>query len=87
MISYQFIPSATQKFQFSPSLDGVTYTAVCPWNNFAQRYYISIYDSYGNLKCNVPVVESPDDYDINLIFGYFDTKMVYRASTSSFEVY
>jgi len=34
-----------------------------------------------------PVVASPDNFDINLVFGYFQTsKLVYRASSNNFEI-
>ena len=82
-----FNPSASANFQFNPTLDGITYTAICTWNLYAPRYYISVYDNSGNLIVTNPLVASPDDFDINLIFGYFKTsKLVYRASSNNFEV-
>ena len=82
-----FNPSATANFQFSPTLDGVSYVAVCTWNAYAPRYYISIYDTARTLIMSRPIVGSPDDYDINMLFGYFTTsKMVYRVSSNQFEI-
>ena len=83
----QFSFSAYNNFQFNPTLDGIPYIAICTWNNYSPRYYISIYDSFNNLIISRPVVASPDDYDINLVAGYFTTsKLVYRGSSNNFEV-
>ena len=83
----QFNPSPYANFQFNPTLDGITYTAICTWNLYAPRYYISIYDNSGNLVVTNPLVASPDGFDINLVFGYFQTStLVYRASSNNFEI-
>jgi hypothetical protein len=68
-------------------LDGVIYIAVCTYNVFSQRYYISIYDTSRNLILYQPVIGSPVDANINLVFGYFKTStLIYRAITGNFEV-
>lgn len=83
----QFNPQPKTPFQFNLVLDGVTYFANCPWNLYAQRYYIAIYDTSRNLIMYRPIIGSPPDYDVNLVFGYFTTsKLVYRVSTNNFEV-
>jgi hypothetical protein len=83
----QFNPSQFANFQFNPTLDGTTYVATCTWNLYAPRYYINIYDNSGNLIVTNPVVASLDDFDINLVFGYFRTStLVYRASSNNFEI-
>ena len=85
MTVIQFQPASTANFQFSPVLDGITYVAICTYNNYSPRYYISIFDTNNNLVINRPIIASPDDYDINIIQGYFKTsKLVYRASNRSF---
>lgn len=82
-----FNPSSTANFQFNPTLDGVDYVAVCTWNSAAPRYYISIYDTARTLIMTRPITGSPDNYDINILFGYFTTsKMVYRVSSGQFEI-
>jgi hypothetical protein len=87
MTTYPFITTGTGNFQFNPTLDGQTYVAICTWNVYAPRYYINIYDNFGNLIVTNPVIGSPDNFDINLIFGYFQTStLVYRVSTGNFEV-
>jgi len=83
----QFNPSPYANFQFNPTLDGINYTALCTWNLYSSRYYISIYDNNGTLVVTNPLIASPDNFDINLVFGYFQTsKLVYRASSNNFEV-
>ena len=83
----QFNPSPYANFQFNPTLDGTSYTATCTWNTYAPRYYINIYDNYGTLIVTNPLIASPDDFDINLVYGYFKTsKLVYRESSNNFEI-
>ena len=41
-----FNPAPTANFQFNPTLDGNDYVAICSWNAYGQRYYVSIYDNY-----------------------------------------
>ena len=81
-----FNPQPTANFQFSPFLDGRTYSAVCTWNVYGCRYYLSIYDTLGNIILSLPLIASPDDGDINLTKGYFSTSIVYRASSNNFEI-
>ncbi len=82
-----FNPSPNANFQFSPVLDGITYIAICTWNIYREAYYISIYNSSRTLIVNRPIVASPDNYNINLVFGYFRTStLVYRASSGNFEI-
>ena len=82
-----FNPTPTVNFQFNPVLDGVTYVAICTWNAYGQRYYLSIYDNYGNLIMSRAMVGSPPEADINLLSGYFYTStLVYRVKTSNFEI-
>lgn len=82
-----FKPSATDNFQFNLTLDGASYIAVCTWYAYGERYYIAIYDTFKTLIVFRPVIGSPDGYDIDLLFGYFQTsKLVYRVSSQNFEV-
>ena len=82
-----FNQTATANFQFNPVLDGTTYVAICTYNSYAARFYISIYDTSGNLIMIRPIVGSPDEYDINLLFGYFQAStLLYRVSSNSFEI-
>jgi len=81
-----FNPQPTANFQFSPQLDGVTYSAICTWNIYSLRYYLSIYDTFGALKLSLPLIPSPVDGDINLVEGYFNTPIIFRASSNNFEI-
>jgi len=83
----KFNPTATTNFQFNPILDGTTYVAICTWNAYGQRYYISLYNNYGTLIMTRPIIGSPDNYNVNLLIGYFTTStLVYRSSSQNFEV-
>lgn len=82
-----FNPQSNQNFSFNVVLDGVSYIAVCTYNLYAQRYYISIYDTARILIVINPLAASPDHYDIDLVYGYFTTStLVYRGSSGNFEV-
>jgi hypothetical protein len=82
-----FNPSSTSVFQFTASLDGSIYTITCPYNVYGQRYYINIYNNYGTLILSRPIIGSPNDYSINLLFGYFKTStLIYRVSSNNFEI-
>jgi hypothetical protein len=85
MTIIQFQPASTANFQFNPVLDGITYVAICTYNNYSPRYYINIYDTNNLLILTRPIIASPDDYDINIVQGYFKTsKLIYRTSSRSF---
>ena len=82
-----FNPSATANFQFNCTLDDKACVVVCVYNNYSPRYYFNVYDSARNLLLTRPIIGSPDDYDIDMLFGYFTTsKMIYRVSSNNFEI-
>jgi hypothetical protein len=82
-----FNPASTANFQFNPVLDGITYTAICTYNLYAPRYYVNIYDNNGTLIVTRPIIASPDNYDIDIVEGYFTTsKLIYRTSSRNFEI-
>jgi len=56
----QFNPSNLAAFQFQPVLDGETYSAVVYFNNYAQRYYLSISTFTGVNQLFTPLIASPD---------------------------
>jgi hypothetical protein len=53
--TFNFQPSVVQPFQFSPVLDGQTYTAIITWNlfrgpnNATQGYFLNLYSLDGTL--------------------------------------
>jgi hypothetical protein len=81
-----FAPSTTSNFQFNATLDGQTYTVTVTWNVFGARYYVNITQVDGTLVLAIPLIESPDSYDISMVAGYFASTLVYRESTGQFEV-
>jgi len=81
-----FNPAPNAVFQFNPLLDGVTYVATTTWNLYSQRYYLNIYTVNQVLVFNIPLIASPDTGSINLAAGYFDTPIVFRASSNNFEI-
>lgn len=83
---YPFTPSVASVFSFQPTLDGNVYLVQVKWNLFGQRYYVWIWTLGGTLVVSLPLVGSPNGYDISLTGGYFSTKMVFRAPASQFEV-
>lgn len=82
----KFTPSTTSNFQFALTLDGQAYTCIVNWNLYGQRYYINIYDLNQNWIVTLPLISSPDDYDISLTAGYFTTTLVFRDSSQTFEI-
>lgn len=87
MTTYQFTPNTVAPFQFQPTLDDSVYTVIVTWNLFGQRWYINLYALDGSLVVCTPNVGSPDDYDINLVGGYFTTSsLVFRQSSQQFVV-
>jgi hypothetical protein len=82
-----FNPIPSSNFQFNCTLNNQLYTAIITWNYYSPRYYINIYDTAGNLIVSNPMVGSPDNFDIDLVYGYFsDSTLVYRVSSNSFEI-
>ena len=81
-----FNPSSTSNFQFQLTLDGSPYTAVCTWNLYGQRYYVSIYSPDTTLILCVPLIGSTDSNNISLVAGYFTSTLIFRISSQSFEV-
>lgn len=86
MTTFNFSPSEVAPYQFQPTLDGQVYNAVVTWNVFGQRYYLNLYDLTGALVLATAMVGSPLDYDISLVAGYFDSKLVYRVSNQQIVV-
>lgn len=82
----QFTPSETAvpPFQFEITLDGTSYTVTTTWSLFRESWYLSLYTLDGVLVSTVPVVASPNGYDITLVPGFTDT-LVFRGQTQNFE--
>lgn len=81
-----FVPSASSNFQFQLTLDGNQYLAVVNWNLFGQRYYVNIYTLAGTLVLCIPMIGSPNFYNISLTAGYFTTMLIWRVESGNFEI-
>lgn len=86
MTTIPFTPSATQPFEFQPTLNGIQYTAFVTWNIFGRRYYLNIFQLDGTRVLTTALIGSPNDADINMVGGYFDSVLVFRASSQQFEI-
>ena len=81
-----FAPTALENFQFIATFDGKQYNVIVTWNLFGQRYYINVYTLQNALILCMPLIGSPQGYDISLTKGYFETSLVYRAQNRQFEI-
>jgi len=81
-----FSPAPNSLFQFTPTLDGQQYNAIITWNLAGQRWYLNLYTLSNVLVLSIARVGSPDDYDINLVAGFFSSSLVFRESSNQFEV-
>lgn len=81
-----FAPAATANFQFDVTLDGNSYSVITRWNFYAQRYYFFLYDNASNLIVTKPLIGSPPNYAINLLFGYFKSTMVFYEAAQQFVI-
>lgn len=85
-IYVNFSPIATENFSFLATLDGVACNVVCTWNLYGVRYYVTIFNDRGETIVYLPLIASPDGYDISMTAGYFAATLVYRESTGNFEI-
>jgi hypothetical protein len=83
--SVAFKPNGNEPFTFRATVGGTELFATVPFNLYANRYYLKLTDNSGATKVYVPLVASPDDYDINLALPYEPGKLVYRATSGIFE--
>lgn len=81
-----FAPTPQAPFEFQATLDGSVYTVVVTWNIFGRRYYVNVYALDQTLIVALPMIGSPDDYDISLVAGYFASTLVFRQANAQFEI-
>lgn len=81
-----FNPAPNANFQFQCTLDGAPYNVICTFNAYGQRYYVNVYDLNGTLVFSRPLIGSPSFANLSLTLGYFDTTMIYRESSRTFEI-
>lgn len=71
-----FTPTATKPFQFSPTLDGSSYTLVVTWGLAGQRWYVNLYNQTGGLVVYLPLIGSPSSVDIESMTWDPTTRLV-----------
>lgn len=84
-----FTPSntAAPPFQVTVTLDGNAYSMQTRWSAYIGDWMVSITDSSGVLKCNMPLIGSPPNSDIPLFPGLFTTSItVFRQAAQQFEI-
>ncbi|CAM2172552.1 conserved hypothetical protein [Burkholderia cepacia] len=80
-------PSAGWSYSFpgqSTTGQSQVYTLRAWYNHYAGRYYLRATSNGDSFA--IPLVSSPDNYDIFLNSGYLSTPIVYRGSTSVLEI-
>lgn len=82
-----FQPSPDAPFSFTATLDGDSYGMTVSWNVFGQRWYLTCLGTNGQVIFHMPLIGSPDEFDINLLGGYFEASfMVFREYPRRFEI-
>ncbi|MCU5774728.1 hypothetical protein N5923_21750 [Erwiniaceae bacterium BAC15a-03b] len=81
-----FKPNDQLPFSFQATIGGVNLFASVPFNLYANRYYLKLVEGQGSATVYVPLIDSPDDYDINLALPWSPGSLVYRGSSRQFEV-
>jgi hypothetical protein len=81
-----FLPASNANFQFQVTLDGANYSVIVNWNLFGQRYYLNIYTLTGARVLTVPLIGSPNFFNISMTAGYFTTMLIYRPGSGNFEI-
>jgi hypothetical protein len=82
-----FRPTPDEPFNFTATLDGSSYSMTVGWNVFGQRWYLTCTGTNGLLVFHMALIGSPDEFDINLLGGYFEaSQMIYREYPRRFEI-
>lgn len=81
-----FNPAPNANFQFQATLDGNLYTIIVNWNLFGERFYINIFTLVGERVLSLPLIGSPNFYNISMTAGYFSTMLIWRPGTGNFEI-
>lgn len=81
-----FKPDGRAPFQFTAKVGKYELFARLPFNLYANRYYLELKDSSGEVLVYTPLIASPDGYDINLALPFAPGKLIFRESTNQFEV-
>lgn len=84
-MSIPFRPNGRTPFTFQASVGGVKVFGSVLYNLYSNRYYVRLTDGQGRVISNVPLVGSPDNFDINLALPCSPGTLVYRVSKNQFE--
>lgn len=80
-----FKPPANKPFTFQATIGGTQLFGTVPFNLYANRFYLQLKDGKNQIVVYMPLIASPDTYDINLAIAFTPGKLIYRASSSQFE--
>lgn len=80
-----FKPDGERPFSFQAVVGGTKLFASVPFNIYAKRYYLKLTNGTGATVVYVPLVSSPDFFDINLALPFAPGALIYRASSGQFE--
>lgn len=72
-----FKPDGRGPFQFTARIGEYETFARVPFNLYANRYYLELKDSSGDVIVYMPLIASPDSYDINLALPCSPGKLVF----------
>jgi len=81
-----FNPAPNANFQFQATFDGNNYDVIVNWNLFGQRFYVNIFTLAGDRVLSIPLIGSPNFYNISMTAGYFTTMLIWRPGTGNFEI-
>ncbi|EDG5391655.1 hypothetical protein DFQ87_22335 [Salmonella enterica subsp. enterica serovar Montevideo] len=81
-----FKPDGREPFQFTVRIGEYETFARVPFNLYANRYYLELKGSSGEVIVYTPLIASPDGYDVNLALPCSPGKLIFRESTNQFEV-
>ena len=84
-ITIAFNPDGKTPFSFQATVGGAKLFATVPYNLYANRFYVRLTDGQGRIVSYVPLIGSPDGFDINLALPFAPGSLVYRVSTNQFE--
>lgn len=85
MQTITFTPNSREVFTFTVEINGETFYASTPYNHYDNRYYVQLKNGNNEVVTYVPMIASPDGYDINLALAFAPGLLVYRASSNNFE--
>ena len=65
---------------------GTTFTVNILWSTFGQRWIVEVVDQNGQRVVTKPLIGNPASYPINILGGYFTSKLIYFDATNTIMV-